>query len=385
MTASVTAADVRGYLEAHEAEMVEDLRQLVEMETPSGEKDLLDLFANQFAARIGEFGASDVELLSETGAGSHILARWSGDNGRAPALVLGHYDTVWPAGTLQRLPFRREGQRIFGPGIFDMKAGLVIALWALRASRLMSSSRPVVLLVTSDEEVGSPSSRSLIEENARRSAFSLVFEPALEDGSLKTSRRGLTRYRLEVSGRASHSGLAAGAGISAIEELCRLILQLSSLGDGEAGIDINTGVISGGSRYNVVAAHAECEVSVRMKTVVEAKRIDRLISDLRTKHPEARLEIHAEPLWPPMERTSRIGRLAQQAAAVAGDLGMQLGEGLSGGSSDACHCAAVGAAVLDGLGAVGNGAHADDEHVIQKSLPERAALAACLLTAVGEV
>jgi glutamate carboxypeptidase len=376
------ASQVLDDLKAHEASMVDDLRRVVEIETPTDRKPLLDRFAEQWADKAVEFGASSVELLPETDAGSHVLARWDGDSELDPVLILGHYDTVWPEGTLLRLPFRGDGQRLFGPGIFDMKAGLIIALWALRASRLMAASRPIVLLVTSDEEVGSPSSRPLIEENARRAAFSLVFEPALEDGSLKTSRRGLTRYHFAVTGRASHSGLAATAGISAIEELCGLILQLPDVANGAAGIDINPGVISGGSRYNVVAAHAECEVAVRTRTAAEAEQVDRVISAFRTKNPAAHLQIERELLWPPMERTPRIGSLAERAREVAAQLGVTLGEGLSGGSSDACHCAAVGAAVIDGLGAVGGGAHADDEHVMQASLPERAAVAACLIASL---
>ncbi len=344
---------------------------------------MLDAFAGVLATKAGAIDGARVELIPDAENGSHVRAEWPGVTGAPPMLLLGHYDTVWPVGTLARMPFRVVGDRAYGPGILDMKAGLLQALWAVRAYRERGGDRPLVLLVTSDEEIGSESSRELIESEARRCAFALVVEPALDDGSLKTSRRGLSRYRLEVTGRASHSGLAPEAGVNAVEELCELVQAITRLAEPERGTAINVGVVEGGTRFNVVAARAGCEIGFRMRTRAEADRIADALARLEPRREGARIEIRGGLLWPPMEPTNATVDLGEQAIALASELGFELGAGHAGGSSDGCHCAAVGASVLDGLGAVGGGAHAEDEHVLIAELPRRIALLVRLLEAAG--
>jgi glutamate carboxypeptidase len=375
------ASNALRYVSERLDELLADLERFVRLETPSDDKASLDAFAAALAGEAAAWGAES-HVVEEPEHGNHVLLSWTGDD-EPPVLLLGHYDTVWPVGTLARLPFRREGGRILGPGTLDMKGGLVQGLWAVRAYRKLGGRRPITFLVNSDEEIGSPSSRGLIEDAARRSTCALVLEPALPGGALKTARRGLARYQLRVRGRASHSGLAPGEGISAVEEVCRLALELKALEDAEAETEVNVGVISGGSRYNVVAADAECDVGIRMVTSAEAARIQGAISTLRPLHPDATLTVTGGLLWPPMERGAKIAELATSAKRIAHELGFALGEGRSGGSSDACHCAAVGAAVLDGLGPLGGGAHADDEHILVDSLAPRTALVAGLLASVG--
>jgi glutamate carboxypeptidase len=366
------------WLEAQQDRLLSDLEQLVVLETPSGEKQLLDVCADVLAERAARIDGASVEVLSGP-AGNHVRIEWPGRAQGRPVLLLGHYDTVWPAGTLERMPFRRVGDRVYGPGVLDMKAGLVQGLWAVRTYRERGGDRPIVLLATSDEETGSESSRPVIEAEARRCAFALVLEPALDDGSLKTSRRGLSRYRIRVTGRSSHAGLAPDAGVSAVEELCELVVGLASLADDVRETDVNVGLIEGGSRFNVVAASASCDVGFRTRTAAEAARIEDALARLRPKRQGASLEIRGGVLWPPMERTRATEALARHAIEQALELGFELGEGHAGGASDGCHCAAAGAPVLDGLGAVGGGAHADDEYVLASALPLRTALLVRLL------
>jgi glutamate carboxypeptidase len=361
-------------LEEQQGRLLAELEELVARETPSDDKGALDAFAEFLAHKVGTIDGARVDLVSAPGNGNHVRAEWAGRPGEKPVLLLGHYDTVWPVGTLARMPFRTEDGRAYGPGVLDMKAGLLQALWGIRVYREHGGDRPLVLLVTSDEEIGSESSRGLIETEARGSSFVLVFEPALADGSLKTSRRGLSRYRIDVAGRASHSGLAPESGVNAIEELCELIGSITGLAEPRRGTDVNVGLIEGGTRFNVVAARAGCEVSFRMNTRADADRIADAVSRLRPRRPGAAVDVTGGLLWPPMEPSAAGADLAMQATALAGELGFELRSGHAGGSSDGCHCAAVGATVLDGLGAVGGGAHAEDEHVLVAAIPARIAL-----------
>jgi glutamate carboxypeptidase len=293
--------------------------------------------------------------------------------------LLGHFDTVWTQGTLEKMPFEVVDGVATGPGVFDMKCGLVQGFWAVRALREVEGiERPVVFLCNSDEEVGSPNSRALIEEEARRARAVLVLEPSL-DGALKTARKGVGRFRIHVEGRPSHAGLNPEAGISAIEEMARLILELHGYTNLETGTTVNVGVIKGGTRYNVVAADASAEVDVRAVTTAEAERIEEIIRTLDSHHPEATVSVEGGQIWPPMERTEKTEELFEHARLLAGELGFDLKEGLAGGASDGCLCAAVGAPTLDGLGAVGGGAHAADEHVEVESIPSRTALVARLI------
>jgi glutamate carboxypeptidase len=374
-----------GVFAGMQPEMLTRLSDLVRLESPSRDKPALDNLGAVLAEWLRRLGAS-VEIIRNHQGGDHVLGRFAGAADLRPALVLGHFDTVWPHGTLERMPFRvaRDG-RAFGPGIFDMKASLVIFLAAmeqLEKDRRTTPwpGRPIWVLLTSDEELGSPTSRRLIEELALESAYALVLEPALADGALKTSRKGVGRFRLDVEGRPAHAGLAPEDGRSAIVELARQILQLEGLQDPAAGTTITVGVIQGGTATNVVPAHATAEIDVRVASKPEEARIDAALRSLQPVTPDVRLSLAGSWNRPPMERTPMIATLFEQARQLARErLGIELAEGSSGGGSDGNFTAALGVPTLDGLGARGGGAHANDEHVLVASLPERAALLYMLL------
>ena len=358
---------------------LDELAEIVALETPSGEKAALDAFADVLASKAKAIDGSRVDLIRDAANGDHLQAEWVGNPNVRPVLLLGHYDTVWPLGAIDRMPFRTLDGRAYGPGILDMKAGLLQGLWAIRTYRERGGDRPIVLVMNSDEEIGSEASRALIEAEARRASFALALEPALDDGRLKTSRRGLARYRITVTGRASHSGLAPGAGVNAIDALCEVLQQITQLAQPVQETDVNVGLIEGGTRFNVVAAQASFEVGVRVKTEAEGRRIATVLAELQTKRDGATVEVRGGTLWPPMELTSATAELGSQAVALAAELGFELGTGHAGGAGDACTCAAVGTPVLDGLGAVGGGAHAEDEHIIISEIPRRIALLVRLL------
>jgi glutamate carboxypeptidase len=367
------------YLEEHRDDMLEDLRRFVEMETPSTDKRLLDDFAEYLADYASAAVGGRAEVLPTEDSGNNVRVRWGRENGETPIFLLGHFDTVWAQGTLEKMPFGVVDGMATGPGVFDMKCGLVQGFWAVRALREVEGiERPVVFLCNSDEEVGSPNSRVLIEEEARRAHAVLVLEPSLE-GALKTARKGVGRFRIRIEGRPSHAGLNPEAGISAIEEMARLVLELHGHTDFETGTTVNIGVIKGGTRYNVVAAEASAEVDVRAVTVAEAERIEEIIYTFRPHHPEAVVSVEGGQIWPPMERTEKTEELFEHARMLACEMGFDLKEGLAGGASDGCLCAAVGAPTLDGLGAVGGGAHAADEYIDVESIPLRTALVTRLI------
>lgn len=362
-------------------EMTDLLRALVEHESPSRDKPALDALARKLADRLAAIGGA-VEVIANPDGGDHVSARFFGDEaGGRPTLVLGHFDTVWPAGTLAGMPFRVEGGRAFGPGVFDMKASLVLAEFAVDTmARLgLRPPGPVDLLLTSDEEVGSPTSRRIIEDRAIGSGSVLVLEPPLADGSLKTARKGVGHFVLEIEGRPAHAGVEPEKGISAIQELAHQVLALHGLTDPQAGTTVNVGVVEGGTTSNVVAARASARVDVRATTLDEADRIEAAIRRARPVHPEARLTISGGFNRPPMERTIAVRALFSRAWRVGRSIGLDLGEGSTGGGSDGNFTAALGRPTLDGLGARGAGAHAAHEQVELDSLPERAALLSALL------
>jgi len=361
-------------------EMTKALRQLVETESPSLDKPALDRLATWLAERSEAIGGA-VERVANPDGGDHLIARFfGGGSAEKPILVLGHYDTVWPSGTLARIPFRSEEGRAFGPGIFDMKASLILAEFALGSlGRLgLRPNRPVDLLVTSDEEIGSPNSRSLIEERARGASCVLVLEPPLPDGSLKTARKGVGHFVIEVEGKSAHAGVEPEKGISAIGELAQQILRLHAMTDLASGVSVNVGVIEGGTTSNVVAARASARVDIRARTLDQARSIEAAIRGLTPTTPGARLTIRGGINRPPMERTPGVVALFERARALGRSIGLELGEGATGGGSDGNFTAALGVPTLDGLGCRGLGAHADHEQVDLDSLPERAALLAML-------
>jgi glutamate carboxypeptidase len=365
----------------NEHEIVELLGELVRRESPSRDKAALDALGTLLAERLIDLGAS-VENVPNAVGGDHVLGRFPRNSDLRPALVLGHFDTVWPRGTLERLPFRVDEEgRAFGPGVFDMKASLAIFLAVIKQLRKSWEllPRPIWVLLTSDEEIGSPTSRGLIEKLASQCAYALVLEPALADGGLKTSRKGVGRFRLEVEGKAAHAGVAPQDGRSAIVGLARQILKLETLQDLAAGTTINVGVIEGGTTPNVVPALASAEIDVRVASQAEESRIVSAFRSLASGMEGIRLKMTGSFNRPPMERTPAVSALFEQALEIGRRLNLELTEGSSGGGSDGNFTAAMGVPTLDGLGARGGGAHADDEHVIVASLHERAELLSGLL------
>ena len=360
-------------------EMLDSLSRLVRLESPSRDKPALDALGTILANRLRHLTDS-VDVIANAQGGDHIFARFPGLSDRKPGLLLGHYDTVWPRGTIERLPFRVEGDRAFGPGIFDMKAGLTIILHVLEQTiSRMPIPRPIWVLITSDEEIGSPTSRHLIENVARQCAYALVLEPPLADGSLKTARKGVGRFHLEIQGKAAHSGVAPEDGRSAIVELAHQVFRIQDLQDPAAGTTLNVGVIRGGTTPNVVPANASAEIDVRVTSQAEAERIAQALQSLSPVTGDVHLAVSGGFTRPPMERSTAIASLFEQARCIGRELELELTEGSTGGGSDGNFTAALGVPTLDGLGARGAGAHADDEHILIDSLPDRAALLTSLL------
>jgi len=375
--------DLLAYCEAEQPWLRELLERLVRLESPSDDKLAVDSCGEELARRLGALGAS-VRRYPQTRRGAPVRAEFTG-TGSAQILLLGHFDTVWPVGALASMPVRERDGRLYGPGIFDMKAGIAVAMLALRA--LAAASRPtprVVMLWTTDEEVGSATSRALLEEEARRSEAVLVLEPSLPGGAVKTSRKGVAGYTLTVHGVSAHAGLDPDKGASAVHELARQVIALEALRDGARGITLNVGTISGGSRPNVVADLASAEIDVRVPTMADAARIDGAIRGLGPVHPLTRLEIGGGIERPPLERTLAVVRLYERATRAAGRLGRHLEEGAAGGGSDGNFTGAVGVPTLDGLGPEGDGAHAQHEHVVIAHLGWRAAFIAELLASFAE-
>jgi glutamate carboxypeptidase len=360
--------------------VLERLRRYVEVESPNGDMARLLPMADVLAEDLAGAGAM-VRRLQRPGVGVHLEARVAGrDPDAAHVVVLGHMDTVWPAGTLARKPFRVEAGRAEGPGIFDMKAGLAVVIEALREMRGRSApGRPLCILVSCDEESGSATSRSWIEEAARGAAAALVLEPSLPGGRAKTSRKGVAMYHVTAKGRAAHAGIEPERGISAVTELAHQILRIVELADPGTGTTLNVGVVRGGTASNVVAAEAEAQVDVRYATYAEGERIARAMASLEPVLLGAQLAVQGGQNRPPLERTDAVVALYRRAAELARGLGLELGEGATGGGSDGNFVAGIGVPTLDGLGPAGGGAHAEDEHVMVNDLPRRVAFIRRLL------
>ena len=373
--------DLRTYFDAREQDMVAELRRLVEIESPSRDKAAVDALGAVIAESARALGAT-VTLNEQTERGDHVVARWGEPMSSKQALILCHMDTVWSLGTLAERPPRVEDGRFYGPGSYDMKAGIVIALAALRGLHALEQwpSRPITALFTSDEEIGSQTSRALIEDEARRSDLVLVLEPALSDGSLKTGRKGTGSFRVTTSGVAAHAGGAHDEGVNAIEELAHQILAIQRMTDYAQGSTVNVGRVQGGERVNVVPDQAQAWVDLRVTTPREGQRMLEQLSSLKPKLRGASVHVEGKLSRPPMPRDGLMVQTFQRALAIAAEIGLTLTEGATGGASDGNLSAALGVATLDGLGSVGDGAHALHEHVIIRSLPERAALLAALLT-----
>jgi glutamate carboxypeptidase len=373
--------DLQDFCRDHREWLLETIEALVALESPTTDKAAVDRCGAVLVRRLEAIGGRVTRLPRER-RGDHLLAEFG--CGASQVLMLGHFDTVWPIGQLDRMPLVRSGGRLHGPGVFDMKAGIAIAMLATRAL-LETGTQPadrLVMLWTTDEEVGSETSRAAIEDEARRSRAVLVLEPSLPGGAVKTSRKGCGQYEVVVRGVAAHAGIDPSKGASAIRELANQISQLYRLPEVGSGLSLNVGTISGGSRANVVAEEARAVVDVRASTAVEANAFDAVIRRQSPGDPRTRIEISGGFDRPPLERTELVQRLYNQAREVARELGHDLAEGGTGGGSDGNFTAALGVPTLDGLGAVGDGAHALHEHVDIESLPDRAALLAGLITRI---
>lgn len=358
------------------------LRRLVEIESPSDNKAALDQLGSVLAVELRRLGAA-ITREPRSLAGDILIARWPGTTpDTAGILTLCHTDTVYPLGILERQPCREVDGRLFGPGTLDMKGSLALLLTALDALRDSSRwpSRPITALFTTDEETGSDHSRAIIETLAAQAGLVLCLEPPLPDGSLKTWRKGVGDFDLTVRGRAAHAGVDHERGRNAIEELAHHILAIQRLTDYEQGTTVNVGVVAGGTRSNVVPDEARAKVDMRVATPAEADRITTWMQNLLPVLEGTSIEVIGGLNRPPMPRDALMRRTFARAQEIATGLGLTLTEGGTGGGSDANFVSPLGVPVLDGLGAIGSGAHSEREHVVIADLPRRAALLAALLS-----
>lgn len=386
--ASATDSPTRlPYFEERREQMAQTIRQLVEIESPTDNKDAVDRLGSLLAGRFEGLGGH-AKFHRTQNFGDHLQVDVPGRSGK-PVLLLGHLDTVYALGTLATMPFRMSQERLWGPGTFDMKSGIAFMLYAIEALRAWHGDelpRPVSVLLVSDEEVGSDSSRHITENLAKRSGAVLVLEPAYGlKGAVKTARKGVGEYLLKVQGKAAHSGLDFEKGESAIIELSRQILAVSKLTDLKRGITVNVGTIQGGTRSNVIPAEASAVLDARVARMKDARPLDRQVRSLKPFNRKCKLQISGGINRPPLERTPQVAALYEKAAEIAKQLGWKLQEAAVGGGSDGNFTAALGIPTLDGLGGVGEGAHSTQESVLISELPLRAALLARLIETVGDV
>jgi len=394
------ARELLAYFESRQEEAVDLLERLVAIDSPTSDKAGVDRAAALVAGELRATGASVTMLRQDTagnvlraafGPGGEVAARGGqaasvagagARSGRPPAaMLLGHLDTVWPTGEAARRPFRIEGPWAYGPGVLDMKAGIVLCVLLARAAGegILRPRLPVICLFSGDEETGSPASRPHIEAEGRAARYVLGLEPSNPDGGAKTMRKGVGRVVVEVAGLAAHAGIDPEKGVNAIEELAAQVLAVKLLEDRAAGTTVHAGLVEGGVAKNVVAPRARAEFDVRVPSPAEWSRVERAVLNLRPRNPRARLSVEAALTHAPMVRTAAIAALYEQARSVARDVGFDLREGSTGGGSDGSHCAALGVPVLDGLGVEGEGAHAEGERVRLDRIAPRAAFLAGVL------
>lgn len=365
----------------HEPEMLAFLKRLVETESPSDTKSAVDAAGAILAKEFAGLGAQ-IKVHPQKDYGDHLQIEFHGAHGQKPVMLLGHFDTVWSMGTLKTMPYRLENGRVYGPGVYDMKAGITMMFHAVRALKELgvTGHRPVTVFLDTDEEVGSESSRAITESIARGCEAVLVLEPSQgPQGFLKTSRKGVGDCTIRVYGKASHSGVDFEKGQSAIIELARQILEVTKFVDLPRGITVNPGVIQGGTRSNVIAAEASVEVDLRVARMADAAELRQKFDGLKPFNPECRIEVTGGVNRPPMERSAGTVRLLEFAQKAARSIGIELGESSTGGGSDGNFTAALGIPTLDGLGAVGEGAHAAHESIVLKDMHHRCSILAGLL------
>jgi glutamate carboxypeptidase len=385
MTAPQPAwADRLLYFTEHSDRMVETIRQLVEIESPSDNKPAVDRIAALIATKFEALGGR-TQFHRSHDFGDSLQIKFGSPTHRRPVLLLGHYDTVYPLGTLADMPCNIENGRLRGPGVLDMKSGIALMLHAIEALRAWHGElpRPVTVFLVSDEEVGSYSSRKITEALARESAGVLVLEPAAGlRGAVKTARKGVGEYTLRVKGVAAHAGLDPGKGHSAVLEIARQIAVVARLNNLRQGVSVNPGVIQGGTRTNVIAAEASVGIDVRIKRAKQASAIDRKLRSLKPFDKRCKLEMTGGINRLPMERTAGVAALYRKAQEIASHMKWKLEEAAVGGGSDGNFTAGMGIPTLDGMGGVGEGAHAVHEYIVISKLPRRALLLAGMIESV---
>jgi glutamate carboxypeptidase len=363
--------------------MIASLREIVLRESPTHNKQSCDKLCVHLADEFTNLGG-DVKIHRQRVAGDHLQVNLAGPRQRKPLLLLGHFDTVYDLGSLGKMPWRERKGRLYGPGVFDMKSGIVQMMFALWSLREIAGGlpRPVKVLLVSDEEEGSATSRAITEKLAKQCAAVLVCEPSGTGGALKTARKGVGSFTLKVKGISAHSGLDFEKGHSAIVELAHQIHAVSRLTDLKRGVTLNVGVIRGGTRTNVIADEATAEIDLRIAQKSDGSKMERRVFALKPFNSKCRLEISGGINRPPLERTEQVAALFDLARGIGRDIGLELQEVAVGGGSDGNFTAGLGIPTLDGLGGVGDGAHAAHEHVIAAELPRRAALLAGLIQSI---
>jgi glutamate carboxypeptidase len=372
------------YFEAQQESMVITIREFAEIESPSDHKPAAD-HMGEFLARKFESLGGNTHVHRSEDFGDNVQVDFAGREKTKPVLLLGHFDTVYPLGTLARMPCHVADGRFYGPGVLDMKSGIALIWFAIQALQHWHGTlpRPVTVFLVSDEEVGSSSSRGITEALAKESAAVLVLEPAAGlRGAVKTARKGVGDYTLTVSGVAAHAGLDPGKGHSAILELARQIEVLWKLNDLKSGLSVNPGVIRGGTRTNVIAAEATAEIDVRIKSAKQAAGLDRQLRGLKPFDRHCKLSIEGGINRMPMERSAGVVALYEKAKSIASQIEWKLEEAAVGGGSDGNFTSAMGIPTLDGMGGVGDGAHALHEHVVISELARRALLLSGMIESV---
>jgi len=368
------------YFEVRQEEIAKTISEFVAIESPSDDKLAADRMGALLAARFESLGGRAHVHRAENFADS-VQIDFPGHKQIKPVLLLGHFDTVYPLGTLATMPCHIAGGRLHGPGVLDMKSGIALMLYAIEALQAWHAGlpRPVTVFLVSDEEVGSYSSRKITEALAAESAAVLVLEPAGPRGAVKTARKGVGQYILNVKGVAAHAGLDPGKGHSAIVELARQITAASRMNDLHRGVSVNPGVIRGGTRTNVIAAEATAEIDVRIKYAKQAAALDRKFHALKPFDKHCKLLVEGGVNRLPMERNAGVVALYRKAQAIAKHIDWKLEEAAVGGGSDGNFTAGLGIPTLDGMGGAGEGAHAVHEHIVISQLPRRALLLAGMI------
>jgi len=376
---------ILSHIQTNQPALVQLIQEMVECESPSDDPIAVDRFVDLMAAKVAD--CAKVKTFRGGRFGKHMQIEFAlpGKKKSGQILALGHSDTVWPMGTLKSMPFRQADGRLWGPGVLDMKSGVAFFIHAMRTLRELDIpvKRKVVLQLNSDEEVGSDSSRPLTEKEAKRSAAVLVLEPGTGmTGKLKTARKGVGGYDVVVRGVAAHAGVDFSAGASAIVELARQIEKIAGFTDLKKGITVNPGVVFGGTRSNVIAAQAGADVDIRISRLRDFAALDKKFRSLKPVDRRCQVEVTGGLNRPPMERSAGIAALFGTAKKLAAELGVKLEESMTGGGSDGNFTAALGIATLDGLGGVGEGAHAINESILVERIADRTALMAKLVAAL---